>query len=74
MKLQIKEQQEEVLRLKTEFTKTSNENNPKNILKTGKAYDGNKRSENIETYSYVKSISFKSEGEKCEVINKTNKS
>ena len=63
MKLQIKEQQEEVLRLKTELAKTSNENNPTNILKTREAKDGNKRSENIENYSHVESISFKCEGE-----------
>ena len=37
LKLQIEEQQEEVLRLKTEFTKTSNDNNPYNILKTREA-------------------------------------
>ena len=37
LKIQIKEQQEEVLRLKTELTKTSSENNPNNILKTREA-------------------------------------
>ena len=63
LKLQIKEQQEEVLRLKTEFAKTSTENNLNDILKTRKAKD-------IENYSHVESIGFKCEGKNSKLMPK----